>query len=91
MNQNRVPNNDSKIEEKINQIIQQNNWSDVRVCSDDGSVIISVDGDKERVKEISNIVHGIIGNPRVGDGNQEGLFWINGNNGIGSDIGDFIG
>ena len=70
-NQNRVPNNDSKIERQINNIIQSNNWSDVNVCSDDGSVIISVNGGQERVNEVSSIVHSIIGNPEVGDGVQQ--------------------
>ena len=89
-NQNRVPNNDSKIERQINNIIQSNNWSDVNVCSDDGSVIISVNGGQERVNEVSSIVHSIIGNPEVGDGVQQGSVWVNGNNGIGGDIDDFI-
>ncbi len=90
-NQNRVPNNDSRIVNQIDRIIIDNNWSDVSSWADDGSAGVNISGDRNRVIEVCSIIWDAFnGNiPDIGDGVQQGSFWVNADD-VSGEIDEFV-
>ncbi len=68
----RVPNNANSIAKKINAL----NIVGLNAVSDDGAVILDIDGDMDKVSEIAKIVDDM-NFGRIGDGVQYGSIWIN--------------
>ena len=69
----RIPNNQDQIASRINAQYLKG----VHAIPDDGSVIVEVKGDEERVQEVAAILYEQFGDRRIGDGVQEGSLWIN--------------
>lgn len=71
----KIPNNADKIANKINAM----KIDGMSAVSDDGAVIINSNGSIESVKEFIRNNFGEV--KRIGDGIQEGGWWINANDG----------
>lgn len=71
----RVINNAEKIAKKINDLCIEG----VGAVGDDGSVCIEVLGDEKYTRLVAKVIHEKVRvkHPRVGDGCQEGCYWIN--------------
>ena len=70
----KIINNADKLEKQINEM----ELVGVEAVSDDGSVCIQVEGSLERVKEVANIIGEKFARINsIGDGRQNGEFWIN--------------
>lgn len=67
-------NNMNRVADTINAL----NLQGVNAVGDDGSVCIQVSGNEIRVREVATIINELSTLPsRVGDGVQEGGYWIN--------------
>lgn len=79
---NRIPNNQRRVSNRIEAFINSNNIQNVEVCFDDGAVIFS---SSLPFSEASNIIQNQILSPlnlslneHLGDGVQESFgFWLN--------------
>ena len=67
--------NQDKVADKINKF----KLVGVDAIGDDGSVCVQINGDKNRVVEVANIIFDKVGDITTTDGVQDGEIWINGN------------
>ena len=69
-----VPNNEDKVAKTINEM----RLTGVEAVGDDGRVCIQIRGTRNHVAEMAEIINNSKLPTRVGDGVQEGGYWVNG-------------